>query len=186
MERARDCQGQEGHLGAAKAHSQRKALVRGCAHSEPTSAHALAIPLGTLVDTTTRTPLGSCVIAPAPLPSTVHIHGIPHDTGVVRDDNERPDVLRLDPKFLLPTPLQLQVVIGQLLDQEVGGSCNRQLPHSDPLHTHLHPTRSPVHLLNRAAAQAKPGPSVLPLASNQEETHVPHFASVLFSNSRYF
>lgn len=61
--------------------------------------------------------------SPASLPATaVHVHHVPHDAGVVGNHDERPDVLRLDPQLLLPVPLQLQVVVGQLLDQEVGSA----------------------------------------------------------------
>lgn len=65
--------------------------------------------------------------SPTPFSSTVYICCIPHHTGVIRNDDEGPNVLGLDPQLLLSVPLQLQVVVAQLFDQEVGSPCGGQV-----------------------------------------------------------
>lgn len=64
--------------------------------------------------------------SPASLAATVDVHHVPHHAGVIRNHDERPDVLRLDAELLLPVSLELQVVVGELLDQEMGGAWNGQ------------------------------------------------------------
>lgn len=84
---------------------------------------------------------GCGISSPAPVPAAVDVHHVPHHAGVVGDHDEGPDVLRPDPQLLLPAPLQLQVVRGQLLDQEVGGACNGQ-SRPDPTQLGLSPSAS--------------------------------------------
>lgn len=50
---------------------------------------------------------------------------VPEDAGVVHHDNERPHLLPLDALLLQPVSLQLQVVVGQLFDQETGSAFKR-------------------------------------------------------------
>ena len=56
------------------------------------------------------------------IPARVDVHRVPHDAGVVGDHHEGPHVPRGAPALLPAGPLQGQVVVGQLLDQEVGGT----------------------------------------------------------------
>lgn len=51
---------------------------------------------------------------------------VPQHAGVVHHDDERPHVLPLDALLLQSVPLQLQVVVRQLFDQEAGRTFNRQ------------------------------------------------------------
>lgn len=45
------------------------------------------------------------------IPVSVLDVGIPQNTRVIHDEDERPDILPLNPQLLLPVPLQFQVVI---------------------------------------------------------------------------
>lgn len=53
----------------------------------------------------------------------VQIHRVPHDTGVVGQDDEGPHVACRTSSLQTPTALQLQVVIGQFFNQEVCSTC---------------------------------------------------------------
>lgn len=56
----------------------------------------------------------------------VQVHRVPHDTGVVGQDDEGPHVARRSSSLHTPTALQLQVVIGQFFNQEVCSTCRRR------------------------------------------------------------
>lgn len=56
----------------------------------------------------------------------VQIHRVPHGAGVVGQYNEGPHVPRRAASLQTPTALQLQVVMGQLFNQEVCGTCGRR------------------------------------------------------------
>lgn len=47
---------------------------------------------------------------------------VPQHAGVVHDHDERPHTLAFDPQLLQAVSLQLQVVVGQLLNQKPGST----------------------------------------------------------------
>lgn len=55
----------------------------------------------------------------------VEVHCVPHDAGVIGQDDKGPDVIRRAPSLQTPTALQLQVVIRELFNQEVSCACRR-------------------------------------------------------------
>lgn len=63
----------------------------------------------------------------------VQVHRVPHDAGVVGQDDKGPHVARGASSLHTPTALQLQVVRGQLFNQEVRGTCRRRIVPGDSL-----------------------------------------------------
>lgn len=55
----------------------------------------------------------------------VQVHCVPHNTGVISQDDEGPDVTGWASSLHTPTALQLQVMIRKLFNQEVSSTCKR-------------------------------------------------------------
>lgn len=60
------------------------------------------------------------------LPACIQVHGVPHDTGVIGQNDEGPHVPCWTPSLQTPTTLQLQVMIRKLFDQEVCSTYRRK------------------------------------------------------------